>query len=129
MTPHQGSGAGQAIEDALFISALLCHPSVSESKTNDRLYRIKKALSVYSEVRHKRATEVQYVSAIPRRCVLDSLSRRTSREAGLMYQFDGPQGDDLGKIAESLQSRMKWIWEYDVPTELNAALAKLNGKA
>lgn len=46
-----------------------------------------------------------------------------------MYQFDGPQGADLNKIAESLQSRMRWIWEYDVPSELDAALRKLDGKA
>jgi len=115
MTPHQGAGAGQAVEDSLYIAALLCDLSVAASPTQSRSAQVKKALSIYSELRHPRSTKVQ----------------RTSREAGLLYEFDGlnGEGDDLDRITEALQKRMQWIWEYDVPAELERAVETLRSSS
>lgn len=97
-TPHQGSGAGQAIEAALFISRLLSSPEIASSNEADRPAAIQKALEVYAEVRHPRAQKVQ----------------KTSRECGLLYEFAGVngEGDDIEKIRESLEFR------FDSPSSL-----------
>jgi len=65
----------------------------------------------YQRVRHHRGREVQ----------------KTSREAGLLYEFQGVngEGDDLEKIAGNLQGRMGWIWEWDIEGELEKALKSL----
>ncbi|KAL4248200.1 FAD/NAD(P)-binding domain superfamily protein [Abortiporus biennis] len=44
MTPHQGSGAGQGIEDALVLAALLSHPCATQET-------IPTAFQVYDEIR------------------------------------------------------------------------------
>lgn len=36
---------------------------------------------------------------------------QTSLEAGDVYEFAGPDHDDLGKIAKDIESRWAWIWE------------------
>ncbi|TBU21578.1 FAD/NAD(P)-binding domain-containing protein [Dichomitus squalens] len=55
MTPHQGSGAGQAFEDGLILSSLLAHPSVN-------LKTISRALKIYDDVRRPFAQNIQRVS-------------------------------------------------------------------
>ncbi|KAL8279600.1 hypothetical protein RQP46_007913 [Phenoliferia psychrophenolica] len=111
MTPHQGSGAGQAIEDALFISKFLSHESVTSSDPSARVAAMSKALAAYASVRHPRGLAVA----------------RTSREAGLLYEFMGLKGEgsDISKIKAGLQDRMFWIWEYDEDKVLREQLAKL----
>ena len=49
--------------------------------------------------------------------------QKTSREAGLLYEFRGVHGesDNLDKIAQNLEQRMRRIWEWDVK-ELAEAL-------
>ena len=44
MTPHQGAGGGQAIEDALVLSSLLKHPQLSKAT-------LPLALKAYDEIR------------------------------------------------------------------------------
>ncbi|CAE6486992.1 unnamed protein product, partial [Rhizoctonia solani] len=63
-TPHQGALAGQAIEDALFLTWLLSHPSIKRTNLAD-------ALQVYDSVRRPRANKVS----------------ETSFEAGEIYEF------------------------------------------
>jgi len=108
MTPHQGAGAGQAVEDALFLTALLSDPKVSRSDFLTRKEKINQALATYERVRHARVLDIQ----------------KTSREAGMLYEFQGVggEGDDLEKIARNLQGRMGWIWEWDIQSELERAL-------
>ncbi|GAA5840282.1 hypothetical protein JCM5353_002811 [Sporobolomyces roseus] len=57
-TPHQGAGAGQAVEDALFLSALLASPSTSSTPLSSRSEAISKALKIYQQERHSRAQKV-----------------------------------------------------------------------
>jgi len=112
-TPHQGAGAGQAVEDALFLSALLASPSTSSTPLSSRPSAITKALKVYQQERHSRAQKVQ----------------ETSFEAGLLYEFLDPDaGSDLGRIKEDLEGRMKWIWEFDTEREVERVVGLLDKK-
>lgn len=99
MTPFQGQGAGQAIEDACVLQALL-------GKVHDKKY-IPNALSAYDQVRRPRAQRVV----------------TTSREAGYLYtmQLDGVE-DDVDKIREALEERMHWIWHRNIQAQNQAAL-------
>lgn len=117
-TPHHGAGAGMSIEDALVLSRLLGEvtrrmsansvarrtgptrasgaPNPSASSPSDLL---KKAVQVYDQVRRPRSQRLVH----------------TSRIAGMMYDFEGPEtGDDPARIAADLQQRYRWIWEADL---------------
>ncbi|KAF8202568.1 hypothetical protein BJ912DRAFT_872417 [Pholiota molesta] len=52
MTPHQGSGAGQAIEDAYLLALLLGHPLTTRAT-------IARALSIYDHIRSPFALKIQ----------------------------------------------------------------------
>ncbi|SCV73280.1 BQ2448_7206 [Microbotryum intermedium] len=105
-TPHQGSGAGQAIEDGLFIASLLTNPLLTNPTmpSSMRATSLRTALTLYESTRHPRGRRVQ----------------STSYEAGLLYEFLDPiAGDDIHKIGENLSERMSWIWEMDLEKELS----------
>ncbi|ORY88156.1 hypothetical protein BCR35DRAFT_277208 [Leucosporidium creatinivorum] len=110
-TPHQGAGAGQALEDALFIANILSAPSVASAPLPQRASAIQHALEVYQRARHDRGSEVA----------------KTSREAGLLYEFCGVKGEgnDLKKMGDNLRTRMNWIWDHPMEQELQAALDAL----
>ncbi|KAL8289984.1 hypothetical protein RQP46_002923 [Phenoliferia psychrophenolica] len=129
MTPHQGSGAGQAIEDALFISQFLSHDSVSSADPSSRVSAINKALEAYARVRHPRG----YLELVPSRLLILTASfhsldvQRTSREAGLLYEFMGVEGEgsDMAQLKAGLEERLRWIWEYREDEVIREELAKL----
>ncbi|CED82602.1 E [Phaffia rhodozyma] len=110
-TPHQGAGAGQAVEDSLFITAILCSPVVCSAPLTERSAKVQKALELYAKVRHTRGGKVQ----------------TTSAEAGKLYEFNevNGEGKDLEKIKQNLIHRMGWIWDWDVEAELKTALKEL----
>ncbi|KAI0792521.1 hypothetical protein C8Q75DRAFT_804892 [Abortiporus biennis] len=98
MTPHQGSGAGQAAEDALVMSSLLGRPEI----TRQTLHL---ALQVYDEIRRPVSQRVQ----------------QTSDEAGLLYSFNNvdyqynPDNhvtsmDSLKRIHGRILDLFKWTW-------------------
>ncbi|GAA5901882.1 hypothetical protein JCM6882_008699 [Rhodosporidiobolus microsporus] len=111
-TPHQGAGAGQAVEDSLFLAALLAHPSVlsASSTPSARTAAINRALKVYQSERHPRAQKVQH----------------TSDEAGKLYEFLGEEGSDLERMKENLTKRMGWIWTFDTEKELERVAALMD---
>ncbi|KAI5477998.1 salicylate hydroxylase [Pseudohyphozyma bogoriensis] len=111
MTPHQGAGAGQAIEDGLFISSILSSPAITNAPLSDRATKIQSAINAYVQVRHPRGEKVQ----------------STSRENGLLYNFKGVNGEgsDVEKIKQTLAHRLEWIWEYDTEKALKETLAAL----
>lgn len=86
--PHQGAGAGQAIEDAAVLAAVLADPSIRTAAD------IPIAFRAYDAIRRPRSQKV--VS--------------TSREASKVYNFEGEIGSDLGKIAADALTRWHWIW-------------------
>lgn len=94
-TPHQASGAGQCIEDALVLSHLLGR--VRDAK------HLPMAFQAYDAIRRPRAQKV--VS--------------TSQETGQLYSFTHPEaGEDMEKIVENLRRRFLWIWEHDLEKDL-----------
>lgn len=72
MTPHQGAGGGQAIEDAYVLAALLAHPGVDRETLG-------RALEAYDAVRVPVAQEVA----------------RKSRLNGMMYELNAGGGEEL----------------------------------
>ena len=98
-TPFQGSGAGQAIEDALVLETLL-------GKVEDPL-QIPVAFSAYDQVRRPRTQKV--VS--------------TSREAGQVFAMRAEGiGKDVEKMARNLETRMHWIWGRDLGAQNREAV-------
>lgn len=99
MVPYQGQGAGQAIEDACVLQELLGMVHRKED--------LAKALSVYDQVRRPRAERVV----------------ATSREAGYLFtmQAEGVK-DDVAKMRENIETRMKWIWGQDIQAQNQAAV-------
>lgn len=97
-TPHQGSGAGMAIEDAWLMSALLAEvKDVSD---------VQAAFNAFEKERIERTHKLV----------------TTSKEAGQLYDFELPgHEDDVDKIAENLRNRMGWIWNEDLEKELERA--------
>ena len=98
-TPHQGSGAGMALEDAYVLLSLLGHVRRAEE--------LEIAFEAYDHVRRPR----------------DMKLVETSRACGEVYEFLGPEtGDDVQKIDENLRRRYDWIWDEDVAGEFTRAL-------
>ena len=93
-TPHQGAMAGQAIEDALFLSNLLAHAKVNNAN-------LTKALQVYDVIRVPRANRVL----------------ETSLEAGDTYEFRGVGKDNPQELGAHLVERFDHIWDYDLDDE------------
>jgi salicylate hydroxylase len=97
-TPHQGAGAGMCIEDVYVLSGLL-----SECKTKADLAR---AVLAYDTVRRPRSQKLV----------------KTSREAGMLWEFEG-EGiqDDLEALEQNATKRMDWIWDHDITEDLERA--------
>ena len=102
-TPHQGAGAGQALEDAFVLSTLLADENIKTVSD------IPVAFQAYDAIRRPRSQKV--VS--------------TSRAAGETYAFRGPAGSDLNLIRKELQTRFRWIWEEDMTCQAEKARAVL----
>ncbi len=98
-TPHQGAGAGQALEDAFILSMLL-----GDKKTRCA-GDIPAAFGAYDTIRRPRSQKV--VS--------------TSRAAGATYALQGQARDDLDKVGEELLQRYKWIWDEDMSIQAEHA--------
>ncbi|KAF3760920.1 FAD/NAD(P)-binding domain-containing protein [Cryphonectria parasitica EP155] len=98
-TPHQGAGAGQAVEDGYIVSKAL-----AEWMTGGRRAPLEAWMGLYQRIRLPRAQRVV----------------TTSRQAGALYEFESPDLIDLPFeeaepiVVERLQSRMRWIWEEDI---------------
>lgn len=104
-TPHQGAGAGQAIEDAFILSNLL-------GKV-DSIGDIEKAFSAYDAVRRPRSQRVV----------------TTSRDAAAIYEFEAEKlRSDLDLIKKTLESRCDWIWDEDLNQQLKKALEIAGGQ-
>jgi salicylate hydroxylase len=104
-TPHQGAGAGMCIEDALVMGELMS----MVADEND----FQVAFEVFEEMRRERVLNLV----------------ETSREAGKLYDFEGEEiGDDVGKIREILEKRMKWIWEIDLNQHVEEVKSRMREK-
>ncbi len=119
MTPHQGAGAGQAIEvrfalagrteahipalqDAFVLAEVLGHRHTSRSS-------IPRALTAYERVRLPMANHVL----------------NGSRQSGNMYEFNGPLGDNLVPLGPLIGSQWDWLWDTTPQSERDRALGML----
>ncbi|TFK91603.1 FAD/NAD(P)-binding domain-containing protein [Polyporus arcularius HHB13444] len=102
MTPHQGAGAGQAIEDAFVLAEVLGHRHTSRSA-------IPRALTAYERVRLPMANHVL----------------EGSRQSGNMYEFNGPLGDNLVPLGPLIGSQWDWLWDTTPQSERDRALGML----
>ncbi|KAM3065984.1 hypothetical protein ACMFMG_009795 [Clarireedia jacksonii] len=104
-TPHQGAGAGQAIEDSFVLSNLL--GDISDAQDLEKVFH------AYDAVRRPRSQKVV----------------TTSRDAAAIYEFENEElGMDLQKIRERLERRFRWIWGEDLPAQLERAREIIRGK-
>lgn len=99
LVPHQGAGAGQALEDAYVLASLLG----DEACTRDSVEQV---LAAFEAVRHGRTCRVQY----------------TSHEAGNVYEYAGEGiGDDEAMLIENLETRFDWLWNHDPEDDVTEA--------
>lgn len=102
-TPHQGNGAGMAMEDACILSHLIGKAQ--------RVADLKSAFAAYQSVRKPRVEKLV----------------ATSREAGLIDMFRHESiGDDPVKAAENMQERFKWIWNVDIENQVRWAVKDMD---
>ncbi|PYH99091.1 mannitol 1-phosphate dehydrogenase [Aspergillus ellipticus CBS 707.79] len=105
-TPHQASGAGQCLEDALVLSSVL-------GLARDRA-EITNAFKVYDDIRRPRAQAVV----------------TSSQDAGQLYTFTHPHlGEDMDRIVDNLNQRFLWIWEHDLQADVELAHQQFMGLA
>ncbi|KAI0091616.1 hypothetical protein BDY19DRAFT_983890 [Irpex rosettiformis] len=127
MMPFQGSGAGQAIEDAYILGTLLTHPrcvaslsspscsSYPKTKTLQRISRI------YDAVRRPMA---QHVASV-------------SRDAGLLYTLNYPgltfdpsssaggvrsEEEKLQEVYSRIRMNWEWAWETSADGDVERAV-------
>lgn len=105
-TPHQGAGAGQAIEDALVLSELL-RTWLDNSSSSSSGVPVEKVIAAYDAVRRPRSQKVV----------------TTSRLAGMMYDLEHPDcGSDLDKVRAHSLERFSWIWDEDLDDQIRVAV-------
>ncbi|KAK4504340.1 hypothetical protein PRZ48_005256 [Zasmidium cellare] len=101
-TPHQGSGAAMAIEDAYVLSSLLANVNHAS--------KLEAAFNAFDAVRRQRGWDLV----------------TTSAEAGTIWELEHPViGDDFDKFRENATSRMDWIWGEDLEIEVKQGLQLL----
>jgi salicylate hydroxylase len=97
MVPHQGTGAGQAVEDAYVLSSLLLRalaPIASASPPkHELLLRAETALKVYDQIR------------VP---VTHDAARRAVNNGQLITLAEGKEAQE----AEEMQRRVEKIWHW-----------------
>ncbi|KAI0057397.1 salicylate hydroxylase [Artomyces pyxidatus] len=106
MTPFQGAGAGQAIEDAYILAALLGHRLTTRQTAAQ-------ALQVYHRIREPLVARVADLS----------------RSNGLHFALHGLGTDSslprLRHIGQQLQSNFNWVSETDPTADLARAMESL----
>lgn len=99
-TPHQGAGAGMAIEDALVLGSALG----LVWKAAD----LPKAFEAFDAVQRPRSQRLV----------------TTSHEGGMLYEMELPGVEgDVEKIKDCLGSRMQWIWDVDLQANVKMVKA------
>lgn len=103
-TPHQGAGAGQAIEDAHVLSELLGDARVQSTE------QVVAAFNAYDEIRRPRSQRV--VTSSKENAYL------------LCLCLDGVH-DDEDKLKTTFQERLRWLWDLDVEGQVERAREKM----
>ncbi|KAI5116471.1 hypothetical protein M0805_001634 [Coniferiporia weirii] len=121
MTPHQGSGAGQAIEDAYILGTLLAHPLATHST-------IRTALKVYEEVRLPHGNEVQRLSAENGRLYEfnnERFAELNKELCGENVQLSEVDAGKLWEVGHAAVENWKWAWTTDIMDDQKRAISLL----
>lgn len=105
-TPHQGAGAGMALEDTYVMSVVLAE--IEDAS------KIEKAFEAFDAVRRPRTQRLV----------------ATGREAAEVYECEA---DGIGEDREAFRRnlvavRYKWFWEKHLEEDLEVAMKILRGK-
>ena len=119
MTPYQASGAGQAVEDAYVLAAILANPLTT-------LETLPEALKVYEEIRLPHAVEVQRKSATSGNILMfhDQRSAHLSANASAEGESEVDPGK-LWEVGHECIDLLKWAWATDVEDDKDRAIAQL----
>lgn len=97
-TPHNGAGAGQAIEDALCMSRVMAHVYRSAD--------IPRAFAAFDKVRRPRS----------------QAQVKQANESGWLYDLQLPgYMDDWEKVRDRLATKQQWLWEHDLEADVREA--------
>ncbi|KAJ7304548.1 hypothetical protein DFH08DRAFT_985774 [Mycena albidolilacea] len=115
MTPHQGSGAGQAIEDAYILATVLGHRRTTRAN-------LPRALRIFDEIRRPAATAVVEASRMNGRYFSFEVD-------GIDFaRYSGPQlWDKLQNLSGALVKNWEWTWTTSVDGSIQDALRMLEG--
>ena len=120
MTPHQGAGAGQAIEVYCLITTWFPPNSPNQYVSQDAYI----LAEVLGSTDTTRATLQRALSAYERvRLPMANHVLRGSRTSGNMYEFNGPLGDDLVHLGPQICGQWDWLWETTPQNERDRALS------
>ncbi|KAL0577537.1 hypothetical protein V5O48_004435 [Marasmius crinis-equi] len=117
-TPHQGTGAGQAIEDAYILAELLGHPLTTRGT-------IPRALRAYDSVRRPWAQDIAEKARLNGHCLALDFEG---------FDFDGASSGaverTLRKMGGFLADNWRWCWDSSAQKSLEDAICLLeDGKA
>lgn len=105
-TPHQGAGAGQAIEDAHVLAELLGDERVRSTE------QVVAAFKAYDEIRRPRSQRVVTSS---------------KENAYLLCLCLDDVHDDEDKLKTTFEERLRWLWDLDVENQVERAREKMLG--
>ncbi|OBT61937.1 hypothetical protein VE03_08237 [Pseudogymnoascus sp. 23342-1-I1] len=112
MSPHQGAGAGQAIEDGYILGRAL--QDYLKSQSGD----LGKWMQAYQTLRLPRAQRAQ----------------RTFREAGEVYELQGEGlkgktfDECMPELRNRLKDRMNWVWLEDIDVMYEKIATEMRGQ-
>ncbi|KAK4663049.1 hypothetical protein QC763_600780 [Podospora pseudopauciseta] len=112
MVPHQSAGAGQAVEDGFVVGRAMGE----FMRRGDG--KLEEWMGVYERVRMPRANKLQ----------------ETSRGAGYLYQMQAESmkgmsyDESVPILRDTVQERMKWIWEEELEGVFEEERGRLVGK-
>jgi hypothetical protein len=137
MTPFQGAGAGQAVEDALVLSHLLSHVKSASD--------VAKALQAYDQVRRPRKQRIAETSLEVGRVLTgfngfgklevqqpnntnNDNNNNNKKKSVVVVEGREEEGDendeplssrelDMDRIRNMLLDRMNWIWNHDLEAQ------------
>ncbi|KAF9044499.1 FAD/NAD(P)-binding domain-containing protein [Hymenopellis radicata] len=118
MCPHQGSGAGQAMEDAYILYTVLSHRSTHRGN-------LERALSIYDAIRRPAALRVQERSRLAGQYFTFSNEGMPSH---LDRMSETQQWDTLQQLGKKFTKNWEWAWATSVDSSVQEALRLLEAQ-
>ncbi|KAF9017208.1 salicylate hydroxylase [Hymenopellis radicata] len=118
MCPHQGSGAGQAMEDAYILYTVLSHRSTHRGN-------LERALSIYDAIRRPAALRVQERSRLAGQYFTFSNEGMPSH---LDRMSETQRWDTLQQLGKKFTKNWEWAWATSVDSSVQEALRLLEAQ-